>query len=132
MHLPGSRWMQVAAGLLIVAVPSAWLLAGENSEDAGSVSAEVVRGPFAVTVTTSGELQALSAVEITAPEKAQQAGAFQMKIAELVPEGTIVKAGEKVAELDRSTLATRMQEVGLAVQKAQAVSEQAMLDSTLT
>jgi len=36
-----------------------------------------------------------------------------------------------VAELDRSTLATKLAEVGLALQKADAVYQQAMLDSTL-
>jgi multidrug efflux pump subunit AcrA (membrane-fusion protein) len=55
-----------------------------------------------------------------------------MKIATLVPEGTVVKAGDQVAELDRSPLATRLQEVSLALQKAQAVWEQAQLDSALT
>src|SRR5690606_17533443 len=109
-----------------------WAMSRRGGGDGPALTATVQRGDFAVTVTTSGELQALSAVEITAPEKAQQAGAFQMKIAELVPEGTIVAAGDKVAELDRSSLATRMQEVGLAVQKASAVYEQAQLDSALT
>jgi RND family efflux transporter MFP subunit len=42
-----------------------------------------------------------------------------------------VKPGDIVAELDRSSLAQRLQEVTLAVQKAEAVNEQASLDSTL-
>lgn len=132
MRLPRNRLVLWLAGIALVGIPTAYLMAGEGAGESASLVAVVTRGDFAVTVTTSGELQALSAVEITAPEKAQEAGAFQMKIAELVPEGTIVKAGDKVAELDRSTLATRMQEVGLSVQKAMAVYEQAQLDSTLT
>ena len=92
----------------------------------------VRRGEFMVTVTTSGELRAPKSVQITAPTNAQQAGAFQMKIQSLIPEGTVVKAGDVVAELDRSTLATQMQEVTLAMQKAQAQFQQAMLDTTLT
>jgi multidrug efflux pump subunit AcrA (membrane-fusion protein) len=54
-----------------------------------------------------------------------------MKIASLVPEGTLVKQGDVVAELDRSTIANKFAEITLALQKAQAVYEQAMLDSTL-
>jgi RND family efflux transporter MFP subunit len=54
-----------------------------------------------------------------------------MKIASLVPEGTVVKTGDVVAELDRATLANSMTEVNLALQKASAVNEQAMLDSAL-
>src|SRR5690606_35568908 len=52
-------------------------------------------------------------------------------ILSIVPEGTTVKAGDIVAELDRSTLAPKLQEFTLALQKAEAVYEQAMLDSTL-
>jgi RND family efflux transporter MFP subunit len=92
----------------------------------------VRRGAFTVTVTPSGELKAREFVQITAPPQAQQAGAYQMKIASIVPEGTVVKQGDLVAEIDRSTLANRLQEVTLALQKAEAQYEQAMLDSTLT
>lgn len=133
--MPSSRvfpWRRVFGAVVVLGIPTAWLLARDAGEADASLVATVQRGEFVVTVTTSGELQALSAVEIVAPEKAQQAGAFQMKIAELVPEGTVVAAGDKVAELDRAPLATRMQEVGLALQKASAVYEQAELDSTLT
>src|SRR5690606_24892113 len=94
--------------------------------------ATVRRGDFTVTVTTAGELQAQNSVQITAPANAQQAEAYQMRIASIVPEGTRVAEGEVVAELDRSTLAAKLQEVSLARQKAQAVYEQAMLDTTLT
>jgi RND family efflux transporter MFP subunit len=85
-----------------------------------------------VTVTSAGELRARQFVQITAPANAQQAQAYQMKIQSIVPEGTVVKQGDVVAELDRSTLASKLAEVQLALTKAQAQYEQAMLDSTLT
>ena len=72
-----------------------------------------------------------AAASTSATPNAQQAGAFQMKIATIVPEGTLVKEGDVVAELDRSTLASKMQETALNVQKSEALYEQAMLDSTL-
>lgn len=125
------RRNQVALGVLALAIPTVWLLAGPTDPGHASATAVATKGPFEVTVTTSGELQALSAVEITAPERAQQAGAFQMKISSIVPEGTIVKAGDQVAELDRSTLANRIQELSLSMQKATALAEQARLDTTL-
>lgn len=122
----------ILAGVAVAIVASiVWARSGDNDGAEGSLVAVARKGEFKVTVSTSGELQALSAVEITAPEKAQQAGIFQMKITDLVPEGTVVKEGDKVAELDRAVLATRMQEVSLALQKASAVFEQAQLDSTL-
>ncbi len=126
-----ARRQLVALVAVVLVVPTAWLLARAPTSDAGLV-ARVKRGPFTVTVTTSGELRARQFVQITGPTNAQQAQAYQMKIQSIVPEGTIVKEGDVVAELDRSTLANRLAEVQLALTKAEAQYEQAMLDSTLT
>src|SRR5260370_9830025 len=126
-----TRRQLIGIGIAILA-PSAWLLARGPAAPENSLVARVKRGPFAVTVTTSGELRARQFVQITAPSGAQQAGAWAMKIQSIVPEGTIVKQGDVVAELDRSTLANKFDEVRLALQKAEAQYEQAMLDSTLT
>jgi len=122
---------RVAAAVLLLGLPGAWVLAGDRRSADPSVVASVKRGQFTVTVTTAGELRAREFVQMTAPPGAQQAGAYQMKISSIVPEGTVVKLGDVVAELDRSALASKLQEVTLALQKAEAQYEQAMLDSTL-
>ncbi|MEO8452481.1 MAG: efflux RND transporter periplasmic adaptor subunit [Gemmatimonadota bacterium] len=133
MPLLRRRGYLIIAGLVVLGIPSAWLLA--RSRDRGTADSPVVarvkRGEFKVVVTTSGELKARKFVQITAPPNSQQADAYQMKIASIVPEGTIVKAGDVVAELDRSSIASKLAEVALAQTKAEAVYEQAMLDSTL-
>jgi multidrug efflux pump subunit AcrA (membrane-fusion protein) len=131
MRFARTRWFPVIIAAVVVGVPGAWLLARGPAKADPRVVAYVKRGEFKVIVTTSGELRALKFVQINAPQNAQQANQFQMKIASLVPEGTVVKAGDVVAELDRSGIAARMSDVSLALQKAQAVYEQAMLDSTL-
>jgi HlyD family secretion protein len=131
MHFPRRRAILIPSAVLVVGAPSAWLLAGDPSRDDASVVTRVKRGTFTVTVTTSGELRAREFVQITAPPNTPQAGAYQMKITSIVPEGTVVKQGDVVAELDRSTVAAKLQEVTLALQKAEAQYEQAMLDSTL-
>src|SRR5438876_9913544 len=126
-----TRRQLLGIGVAIL-VPSAWLLARGPAASDNSLVARVKRGPFAVTVNTSGELRARQFVQITAPAGAQQVGAWQMKIQAIVPAGPSVKHGDVVAELDRSTLANKLDEVRLALQKADAQYEQAMLDSTLT
>lgn len=130
MHLLRSRRLLAAVAVLLVA-SAAWLLAG-GPDTTTSLTTTVAQGEFVIPVTSAGELRASSFVQIQGPANAQQAGAFQMKIATIVPEGTLVKEGEVVAELDRSTLASKLQETALNVQKAEAQYEQAMLDSTLT
>ncbi len=131
MRIIRNRWFIVGAVALMLAVPGAWLMARDSAGDDNSLVARVKKGEFNVVVTTSGELRATKFVNITGPANAQQANQYQMRIASIIPEGTIVKAGDVVAELDRSTVASRLSEVTLAFQKAEAVNEQAMLDSTL-
>lgn len=131
MPLIRNRWFIVGVAAVLLAASSAWLMARDNTKADSTVVARVKKGEFKVMVNTSGELRAKKFVQITAPANAQQANQYQMKIASIVPEGTVVKEGDVVAELDRSTIAAKMQEVSLALQKAQAQYEQAMLDSTL-
>lgn len=130
MLSPRLRW-RVLAAIALVLVPGAWLLARDPATAEPELVGTVERGDFVVTVTTSGELRAQKFVEITAPPDARLAEVYQLKIQSIVPEGTTVKEGDVVAELDRSALAAKIQEFTLALQKAEAVYEQAMLDSTL-
>ena len=125
------RQLLIAAGVLAVGIPTTYLLARDKATTENTLVGQVKRGDFQVTVTTSGELRAPKFVQVTLPQNAMTAQVFQLKIASLVPEGTVVKAGDVVAEIDRSPLATKQTEVSLTLQKAEAQHEQAMLDSTM-
>jgi hypothetical protein len=120
--------LSVALGLILMAGVA--IAAGDDVTD-GPAIARVARGEFNVVVMTSGELLAKRAVRITGPANAQAAQQYQMKISSLVPEGTLVRAGDVVAELDRSGIAARLTDVTTQLAKAQAQFEQAALDSTL-
>lgn len=126
-----SRRFVVIAGILLLGLPSAWLLARDTGGGESVVATKVKKGEFKVVVTTSGELLAPKYVQVQGPPNMQQAETFQTKISSIVPEGTIVKAGDVVAELDRSGIAAKLTDVTSAMQKAEAQYEQAMLDSTL-
>src|SRR2546430_377642 len=131
MRVLRSHRFAVVTAVAAVGASGVWVLARESSSPNSAVVARVKRGPFVVTVTTAGELRAKKFVQVTAPPQLQQAGVYQIKIASLVPEGTVVKQGDQVAELDRSALASKLADVTLALQKAEAQYEQAQLDSAL-
>jgi RND family efflux transporter MFP subunit len=132
MRLLRKRWVMLGAILLLLAVPTAWVLARGTGTTSNAVAARVKRGDFKVVVTTAGDLRALRDIKISGPTNMQQAQIYNgVKIQTLVPEGTVVKEGDTVAVLDRSPAATKMSDVSLALQKAQAVFEQAQLDSAL-
>src|SRR5258705_10445702 len=120
-----TRRQLIGIGIAIL-IPSAWLLARGPAAPDNSLVARVKRGPFAVTVATSGELRARQFVQITAPAGAQQAGARQMKIQSIVPKGTIVKQCDLVAELDHATLANKPDDTLLAPTKAEGRYSHAM------
>ena len=132
MNLSRRRRFVLAGGALaIVAIPLV-LLGTATGEADPDLIASVTEGDFKVLVTTTGELRARKFVQVQGPSNAQQAQQYQMRIASLVPEGTVVKAGEVVGELDRGSIAAKVQETALALQKAEAQYAQAQLDSTLT
>jgi RND family efflux transporter MFP subunit len=127
-----TRWSIAAAVVILLAAPGAWLMArGTTPGEDGSLVAQVKKADFKVVVNTSGELRALKFVQVQGPGNGQQAEVWQMKISSIVPEGTVVKEGDVVAELDKSTIGSKLSEFTLALQKAEAQFEQAQLDSTL-
>jgi len=89
--------------------------------------AEVERGSFEISVSNSGELIAEKSVEIKGPQigqtNQQQGGSqgnrggggmdmrrIELKIQDIVPEGTIVKEGDYIAQLDRSSYTNSLQD----------------------
>ena len=77
-----------------------------GKEDLSTLFAEVKKGDFEVVVTTTGELQAEVSTDIKGPEglASRNMRFGGIKISDLVPEGTEVRAGDYVATLDRSSV----------------------------
>ena len=67
---------------------------------------EVKKGQFEISVTSAGELIAEKSVDIKGPEIAmgRDIRFMNIKIQDLIPEGTLVKEGDYVATLDRTDL----------------------------
>ena len=131
IRIPRKRWVALLPIIAAGAGLSAWYFAPAGKTDDSAVIARVKNGDFHVVVTSAGELRAKKFVQIQGPLNMQQAEIWQTKISSLVPEGTVVKEGDVVAELDRSGIAAKMAEISLALQKAEAQLTQAQLDSTL-
>lgn len=127
-----ARWFPLALLMLLIGGPIAWYKWPSSASAAeAALTAPVKQGVFKVTVTTTGELKARKFVQVQGPTTAQQVNVYQSKITWIVPEGTVVKEGDKIAELDRSPAATRMADLTANVTKAQADFTAAELDSAL-
>lgn len=126
------RSLFLLAAALIIGGPVAWYKwpSAASAAEAG-LTAPVKLGTFKMVVTTTGELRARKFVQVQGPAQAQSVNVYQTKIASIVPEGSVVKEGDVIAELDRSPAATKLADVTLSLQKAQAEYTTAELDSAL-
>jgi len=126
------RWLPLALLAIAIIGSVAWFKWPSTASAAeASLVAPVRYGDFKVVVTTTGELRASKFVQVTGPAQAQSVNVYQTKISSIVPEGTVVKEGDVIADLDRAPAATRMNDISLSLQKAQAEFTTAQLDSTL-
>lgn len=75
-----------------------------SKKDTTNLFAEVQKGEFEISVISSGELLAENSVDIKAPDIAQgrDIHGADLKIQDLVSEGTVVKKGDYIATLDRT------------------------------
>ena len=108
IRIPRNRWITVLVIAVAVASVTAWYFTPASAKEEDSVLARVKKGDFKVVVTSAGELRAKKFVQVQGPLNMQQAEIYQTKISTLVPEGTVVKEGDVVAELDRSGIAAKM------------------------
>jgi HlyD family secretion protein len=76
-----------------------------SKKDISNLFVESKKGQFDIVVTTTGELQAEKSTDIRGPEFTQSRNlrVMDIKIQDLVPEGTEVKEGDYVATLDRTS-----------------------------
>jgi len=92
----------------------------------------VEHGDFEVLVTTSGELLAKNFENILGPNF--QTNVFrwaEYKIQDMVAEGTLVKKGDYVAEIDRSTAKNTMLEHEERIQRHEVTMETARMDTAI-
>lgn len=91
----------------------------------------VKRGRFEINVFTTGELEAKNSVRIDGPQGLRSIGIWQAKIADLVPEGTVVEKGGYIASLDKSEIAGKIREAENELQKIESQYTQVKLDTAL-
>ena len=126
-----NRWTAGGLGVVILTTAAVLMAGRKAGADDAALVAHATRGDFKVLVTVAGDLRAKNSVQIQPPQNTCMVGACQMKIQTIIPEGTRIKKGDSIAELDRSPIVTFTNNTNLAMQKAQAVFEQAQLDTTL-
>ncbi|TAE48937.1 MAG: HlyD family efflux transporter periplasmic adaptor subunit [Cytophagia bacterium] len=91
----------------------------------------VKKGKFIVSVTSTGELFAKNSLDIRGPQGINTVGVWNIKIASMIPEGTVVKKGEPIGSLDGSEIVGKLKERQTELDKAMSQFSQAQLDTAL-
>ena len=121
----------ISAIVIIVLLVGYFAVKGGKNKDASEILISVESGMFQVDVETTGELEAKNSVKIYGPTKLREFRIHQVKIDEIVEEGTEVKKGEWIATLDRSELMNKIQDRQLEVDQKMSQYTQTRLDTTL-
>lgn len=99
------------------------------------------QGTFEITVSAAGELMAERSLDVKGPEIAQGSmggghghgmHAMELKIQDIVPEGTIVKEGDYIAQLDRSSYSNTLKDEQEKLTTAQDELNMKVLDTAVT
>jgi multidrug resistance efflux pump len=104
-----------------------------KSDETESIFTEVKKGNFEVTVAVSGELKAERSEDINGPMELRSPllGYMQVKIQDLIPEGTIVDSGQYVATLDRTEASNKLKDIEDDIQRVESQYTKSQLDSSI-
>ncbi len=121
---------------LLIGIPVAiiiiliFTLSGNKEEDT-FITAKSRKGAFNDAVVTTGELMAKNSVNINAPSDLRRYRIYNVKIMDLVPEGTVVDSNQYVGALDKSAVNQKIDDVDLEIEKFQSKYTQQKLDTAL-
>jgi len=125
-NLEKKHWIIIGAVAFVLLLFIFW---PENKKD--KLYNTVEKGNFKIEVNSSGELKAKKSEDIKGPSSLRAHGIWQIKITDLVSEGTYVKEGDYVSQLDKSEVATKISTAATEVEKITTEYEQARLDTAI-
>lgn len=125
------KQIYISLAALFIIIIALWYFLGGEENLSETISTEAQFGEFKITVTTTGELEAKNSKKIYGPDGLRNVRIWQVKIEDIVADGTVVDSGDFVASLDRTELANRMKDQELDVEKYETQLTKTRLDTTL-
>ena len=123
------KWYIIGGVVIVLAV--LWFFTGRGSKNNDTIYVPVKKGNFEVKVTTTGELEAKSSEEIYGPSALRTIGIWQVKISDIIPDGTVVDSGQYVAALDKTEISNRIKDVQTELEKLESQLTRTKLDTSL-
>ncbi|GGH00494.1 RND transporter [Polaribacter pacificus] len=129
-----SRKKLIIGSVIIVSVLAVYFLYNKKEDVNAPITIKVAKGDFINEVITSGEALSSSSKKIQFPSPAnlQKHNIREIKIQDLVPEGSVVKEGDYIGRLDQSEVNEKIIDAKLNLENAQSKYIQQKLDTTLS
>jgi hypothetical protein len=110
-----------------------WYFSKSNPNETVLLEAPVKQGLFVISVTTTGELEAKSSEKIYGPSSSglREARIWELKIDDIIPDGSIVDSGDFVANLDRTELTNKLKDKEIEIEQFQNNFTKTQLDTTM-
>ncbi len=124
------RWVYVV--VLVAVLAFVVIYSATRKDKTIMLKAKVEAGKFDVIVSTTGELQALNSVDIRGPEGLRDARVHNVKLVDLIPEGSVVKAGDYIASLDKTEATSTLETMEDQIERDEASLRQTQLDTTMS
>lgn len=126
------RKIYITLGIALVLIVATWYFTGDDGRDVQAIKVPARSGLFEVSVVTTGELEAKNSENIFGPDNLRSIQIWgDIKINELIPEGTIVDSGEFVASLDQTEVVSKLKDLETELEKLESQYTKTMLDTSL-
>ena len=117
--------------LVIAAIIVVWYFMGSSETTGTKILVPVKNGQFVINVTTTGELEAKNSEKIFGPSGLRSVRIWNVKIEDIIPDGTVVDSGEYVATLDRTEISNRLKDLESEVEKLESQHIRTRLDTSM-
>jgi len=124
------RLIIIAISVIVLII--AYSFYSKKSNENVSITTKVIKQNFVNEVITSGEAQSTSLTKINGPSSLRKFRLRDVKIQDLVAEGTIVKKGDYVGRLNPAEVNEQIIDARLNLETAQSKYTQQQLDTTLS
>ncbi len=125
------KQIYITIGVIIVIIIALYYFLGTKPSSMETIQVKAKSGEFKISVTTTGELEAKSSEKIFGPDNLRNHRIWNLKIENIVPDGTVVDSGDYVASLDKTELATKLKDQELELEQLETQYTKTKLDTTL-
>ena len=123
--------VSVIAVIFIAIILIWWII--PSGKPSSSILVKAEKGEFKISVTTTGELDSKLSTAIIGPQGLRNIGIYdEIKLENIIPEGTVVDSGDFIASLDKTVVMNRLDEIDANLEKLNTQITNSKLDSALT